>query len=466
MKKLIINIENCYGISKLEYTFDFEKSKVYSIYAPNGVMKTSFSKTFSDLSKNKESKDLVFHDRLSKREIVCDNGVEINGENLFVIEPYNKEYSSEKESLLLVNQDIKRQYDAALLKIEKKKKLLFDELKRISGLNGRIITPENELLKVFNKNSIFEVLEEVEDVIGHTLDKRLSEINYGVLFNKKTIEFLESGQITLQLNEYIDKYNELLDKSDVLSKSFNHYHANEVLNNLTDNGFFKANHSVKLFNGIEKEEINTAKHLEERIAEEKKKILSDKSLLKKFDAIDKKLRNVELRNFRDCLFENQDIISRLSDYNKLQKDIWLAYFSSQYELFLDFIKEYKQGRDVIQNAITTAKNEKTKWIEVVNLFNRRFSPVPFNIEISNQEDVILKDSSPKLLFNFLEKGSNPKAISRDTLLTVLSQGEKRTLYILNILFEINARKNDGIKTLFVFDDIADSFDYKNKYANS
>jgi ABC-type lipoprotein export system ATPase subunit len=36
--------------------------------------------------------------------------------------------------------------------------------------------------------------------------------------------------------------------------------------------------------------------------------------------------------------------------------------------------------------------------------------------------------------------------------------------LLNIIFEIKARVNNNQKTLFIVDDIADSFDYKNKYA--
>ena len=47
---------------------------------------------------------------------------------------------------------------------------------------------------------------------------------------------------------------------------------------------------------------------------------------------------------------------------------------------------------------------------------------------------------------------------------VLSTGEKKALYVLNIIFEVEAREKAGQETLLVFDDIADSFDYKNKYA--
>ena len=46
----------------------------------------------------------------------------------------------------------------------------------------------------------------------------------------------------------------------------------------------------------------------------------------------------------------------------------------------------------------------------------------------------------------------------------LSTGEKEGTYILNILFEMEERKQTKRDTLFVFDDIADSFDYQNKYA--
>ncbi len=46
----------------------------------------------------------------------------------------------------------------------------------------------------------------------------------------------------------------------------------------------------------------------------------------------------------------------------------------------------------------------------------------------------------------------------------LSTGEKRAFYVLNIIFEVEARKKAKQETIFIIDDIADSFDYKNKYA--
>ena len=71
---------------------------------------------------------------------------------------------------------------------------------------------------------------------------------------------------------------------------------------------------------------------------------------------------------------------------------------------------------------------------------------------------------PLLLpFEFQDRNSI-KSMKGEEILKVLSRGEKRALYILNIIFEIEARKDSKQETLFIIDDIADSFDYKNKYA--
>ncbi len=50
MKKLKVNLKNCYGIKKLKYEFEFNNKNTYVIYSPNGTIKTSFARTFSDYS--------------------------------------------------------------------------------------------------------------------------------------------------------------------------------------------------------------------------------------------------------------------------------------------------------------------------------------------------------------------------------------------------------------------------------
>ena len=78
---------------------------------------------------------------------------------------------------------------------------------------------------------------------------------------------------------------------------------------------------------------------------------------------------------------------------------------------------------------------------------------------------IIGESVPHVEFTFMH-GTDSRTIDRKRLeeLNTLSQGEKRALYLLNIIFDIEQLKASGQEILLVVDDIADSFDYKNKYA--
>ncbi len=83
--------------------------------------------------------------------------------------------------------------------------------------------------------------------------------------------------------------------------------------------------------------------------------------------------------------------------------------------------------------------------------------------LTNQEDIILKEETANLEFQYFDKNEEPVNQSKENLLKILSKGEQRAYYILQLLFDIESRKTNT-NNLIIFDDIADSFDYKNKYA--
>lgn len=460
--KLNIDLKNCYGISELTHCFDFTASNGYAIYAPNGFMKTSLSKTFDDHAKGRDPVDQIFPDRVSSKSILDANGANVSPDSIFVIEPYNQDFSSDRTSLLLVNSAIKQQYDDALKQISERLAALFSKLKQLSGLTGRTLTPESEFMKAFSSGNVAELLESLQEKISTTVPSKLSQLVYCEIFNDKTVALLESGTIKDQLEEYIGKYNDLVSKSDVLSKKFNHYSAGAVNKQLTDNGFFAAKHTINLNTKNGKQEVSSAAELTKKIEDERGKIFSDKELADKFDAIDKKIQNAELRKFRDYLFENQEVLPELKNFKQLQKDVWIAYLVDQKELYDQFLAQFATGKLTIEGAVKQAREERTDWEQVVDTFNKRFF-VPFKMSVSNQEDVILKGTKPTVAFMFSD-GEREGEVARDALLKVLSQGEKRALYILNILFEIQSRQKQGGSTILLVDDIADSFDYKNKYA--
>lgn len=56
MNHVKIHLENCFGIKKFVKDLDFIQHQSILIYAPNGTMKTSFSKSMQLLSQGKANK--------------------------------------------------------------------------------------------------------------------------------------------------------------------------------------------------------------------------------------------------------------------------------------------------------------------------------------------------------------------------------------------------------------------------
>ncbi len=469
MKKLHIDLEHCYGIKKLQADFDFETNgNVFTIYAPNGVMKTSFANVFGDIIKGAASADRIWSSNETKRVIQDENGNELAPGSIFVIEPYNGGYRSDRISTLLVNDALKQSYEEIHKEIDEKAEVLTNKLKAPTGLKNEIREQFSSAI-THDPNDFYQALVRVREEVENEEETPLGNIVYTDIFNPKVEAVLGDPKFISTIQEYIQKYDELVSQSTFFSKGvFTHNNAADIAKNLNTNGFFKAEHSVFLRINGKKTEVKSLKDLEAAIQAEKDLILTDDSLKSSFEAIDKQLqRNVDLKKFRTCLEENQVVLGELGNLERLRQKLWIEYLVRSKNAYQEFLSSYNEGKDEIDKIIKTAKDQKTKWAEVIRIFNERFS-VPFVVGMGNQDDVILKSDAPSICFDFLEdpddQGSAMARIEEADLKKVLSNGESRALYILNIIFEVEARKTAGQRTLFIVDDLADSFDYKNKYA--
>ena len=464
MSKVEVMFENCYGIRNMHAEFDFSKKPAQLIYAPNGSMKSSFARTFKDHSAAKASRDRIHADRDTKRSIIDQDGKEIPANSVFVIEPYDVKYQSGRVSTLLVNNTLKEEYDAILKSIQDKQASLIAKIRKISGVRTGL---EDIISVSFTRqpDNLLRALYRVRsEVLDDPVDSSLTGIKYSRIFNDKVKSFLEDPRSKEALVDYTNTYDELLEKSRFFRKGvFNHYQAGEIAKQLKNHGFFQAEHKVYLHSDTEDAQVETESELEAIIAEELATILSDDRLKGKFDEIDKKLTNRELRDFREFLLANQTLIPRLNEPEVFREDLLKSYLMLHKDDFRDLMDEFAEGKKRLEEIATEASGQATKWQEIINIFNRRFS-VPFNVSIENKQDVILKRATPNIGFAFEDDAGEPVTVERDQLVDVLSHGERRALYILNIVFEVEARKSDQVPTLFVVDDIADSFDYKNKYA--
>ena len=310
MKKLHIDLEHCYGIKKLQADFDFEpNANVFTIYAPNGVMKTSFANAFGDIIKGAVSTDRIWRSNETKRVIQDENGNELAPESIFVIEPYNADYRSDRISTLLVNDALKQRYEEIHKEIDEKAEVLTNELKEPTGLKNDIRERFSNAI-THDSNDFYRALVRVREEVENGAETPLGKIVYTDIFNPKVEAVLGDPKFINKIQEYVQKYDELVSQSTFFSKGvFTHNNAAEIAKNLNTNGFFKAEHSVFLRIKGEKTEVKSLQDLEAAIQAEKDLILTDDSLKSSFEAIDKQLqRNVELRKFRTCLEENQVVL--------------------------------------------------------------------------------------------------------------------------------------------------------------
>lgn len=469
MKQLQLDLAYCYGIKKLQAEFDFEAhGDVFAIYAPNGLMKTSLANTFRDVSKGTDTSDRIWKDNPTQRIIQDENGSDLSPESVFVIEPYNEGYRSERISTLLVNDELRKRYDAIHKEIDEETEILIGELKSPSGLKKGIREAFSASI-THDPEALFRALGRVKDEVENDAETPLADVVYADIFNPKVEPVLNDPDFISKIEEYIQKYDELVSKSTFFRKGvFTHNNASDIAKSLNANGFFKADHSVYLRINGEKTEVTSLKELEVAIQSEKDRILTDDSLKSAFEAIDKQLqKNVDLKNFRACLEKNQVVLGELHNPARLRQKLWVQYLIRSKNAYFNLLSSFNDAKEKIEKIVSEAKAEQTKWAEVITIFNERFS-VPFVVRMDNQEDVILKSDAPSICFDFLENpddlNSATAPIEEADLKRVLSNGESRALYILNIIFEVEARKAAGQRTLFIVDDIADSFDYKNKYA--
>lgn len=464
MKQLSIDLTNCYGIKDLKAKFDFDACKANAIYAPNGAMKSSLAKTFQDVSEDVPSRDRIFTSRECTRSIKDETGADIDPASILVVRPYDEVLGhSEKTSTLLVNATLRQEYEKLHVDIDVAKDAFLKALKTISGSKRDL---EKEISSTFtsDEDGFFRALLRIKDELLAQKSAPFAEVPYDLVFDEKSLAIIGTKDFKTAIAEYIKKYNELLGASTYFKKGmFNYYNATTIAKSLADNGFFKAKHTLNL-NADKNIQIADEKELEALIKKEKEGITNDKELRKTFAEIDKLLfKNAGARDFEAYLTEHEDLLPNFANVKKFKEEVWKSYIQTFMDLYLDLLAKFQAAAKRKQQIEEQAAKERTEWEQVIDIFNSRFF-VPFKLTAKNRISVIL-GQEPMLSLGFtFEDGGETVPMERSALIDALSTGEKKALYILNIIFEIQARIKAGQDTLLIVDDIADSFDYKNKYA--
>jgi energy-coupling factor transporter ATP-binding protein EcfA2 len=467
MDRVCVQLANCYGIKKLDYEFDFSKHRAYAIYAPNGAMKSSFAETFKNVAEGKPSSDRIFPSRTTVRKITDENGTDLSRASVLVLPPYDEFFGpTEKTSTLLVNATLRKEFEQLYAEVERSKVIFLKAMAAQSG-SKKHIADEIALtfMRAASDEDFYRALDRIKNELAEQQDAPFADVPYDTIFDDKVLGALGTKDVRTALQEYVKRRNELLAGSAFFrSGVFEYYNAGQVAKALADNGFFKAKHTITLRSNSALNEITSPKQLEELVDKELEKLAKDPELRKKYGEIKKLFeKNITVRDFLAYISNNENLLPHLANVDLFKEQLWKSYFKANQSLYDDLMAKYSQARARRKEIEEQARKEQTHWEAAIDLFNDRFF-VPFRLEAKNKIEVCLGKAPMLDLGYTFNDATDSTSVTRDTLLKSLSQGERKALYILNIIFEIEVRRQAAQETLFVVDDIADSFDYKNKYA--
>ena len=471
--------ENCYGLKSFELKeINFTNSNKAIIYAPNGVMKTSFSNVFDDISKGNKTTDRIFNG-LNTSYVVqyysstYTNAQLLKNDNIYVVKSFDERFELSKETIstLLSDEKTRKDYEILVSQFAEELSEFKSNLSQLSGFSQKDI--ESQLrkdLKINKKSDWSDILAKLNEIYSEMENIELfNDIKYTDLINEKTEPIITSQNFLELIDKYVDLLNELISNNEVLSKNFSDYNAEELGKSFKKHDLFINNHKIVLQNGIE---IKSLKEWNNIINEQLDKIYSTPEIGKALQDLKKKLTgNDSVRTLREIILSNKEIIVYFNDVENLKKLLWVHYLNILEKDFSVYFSKVSSFSAQIKKLYESAEKQAERWQRIVDEFNRRFK-VPFEVKISNKANFLLKDEAPNLYFTYTRcKGTNEEEhadFGKDELMKSLSMGEKRAMYLLYILFDIEIIKEKAVqgsgKHLIIVDDIADSFDYKNKYA--
>lgn len=457
MNKLNIELTNCFGIDSLNHEFDFGKGNTFSIYARNGLMKTSFAKTFQLIQQGKKENisDAIFGEPGSA--IVQIDGQDIEKKQVFVVKSYESSYESDISSLL-----IKGDIQTQLKDVFKVRTKLLKALEKDSGLKikrtslGKTVYElEPTIVKDFDFNEK-DILSNLMELASYEPEIECSDIPYSVIFDDTVLKKIKDTKFQEGIRDFITSSDEIYSSFEYLEKgNLTLPKLKDLKKSLVKDAFFVKQNKVILSG---QDAITNSEALEQHISNIETKIQQTPA----YKAIENLLNDSKGIVLKDIIETNPEIIGflALDKLQTLKKCLWGSYIRHNSILFEELCDKYND----FSEAIDALEIDDTPWKKALDIFNQRFT-VPFMMNVVNLKGAIIGESVPQVEFSF-KKGDTVKTIDRSKLekLDTLSQGEKRALYLLNIIFDIEQIKNTGEETLLVIDDIADSFDYKNKYA--
>ena len=399
--------KNCYGMKEFKLKpIDFTKSNRAILYAPNGVMKTSFSNVFSDISRGLPTIDRIFKSNISAYSVNYYSSIYSNTnlsatDRIYVVKSFDEKFELSKETIstLLADETTRKKYDKVVQEFKSYTDEFLSDFNLLSGLAKTkiesFLKDKFELEDKADWPDIFLKLNELNQDKNSV--EELKDIKYLDVINDKTMEILTDEDFVTKLDDYLNALEKLIEDNELLSENFNDYNAEELSKNLKKHNLFESKHKIILKDGTE---ITTLKEWDKEVKKQLDKIYANDELGEKFKSIKTKLsKNEQTRTLKKIIQDNREIIKYLANIENLTDLFIVTYINNMNRNFNEYFTKVNSYTDEIKKLYETAEQQAERWKNIVNEFNTRFK-VPFEVKIENKANFLLKDEVPNLYFTY------------------------------------------------------------------
>lgn len=454
---LIINeFKNGYGIKKLKIRGNPEMLRNVSIYASNGIFKTSFAKVIYDLDSNPAN----ICDRLTGDSFVSD--IKIGNDN----------FDNKKHPVIVFSKDIldKKEFSA----LEKELVFLTTNETLSSAykeIESKISNYTNDLQKILKKCKIenallnkcfgipnidsFEFLFEFLQKLSNFTPIEDIELVDLTQIKTKAGDFLDDESLLNQIKTYHDYLNSKL-KSKIFDEKFNILSIDKFFKVLEEVNFFSVEKKRYLvIDGITYETLDSFK---QAIENEIKSICSEPHMIETIKNIENMLGNTRAAEQIKKDIRENDILRFL--YSKGRTHLVAAkILNNLYDFNIqEAINDIQYLSSEIERILGNAEKTRTKFEEAVEIFKKRFNSV-FDVLIENKRFSSVNKQAP--VIKFLHKRGNNVSTEQE-LRHILSSGELTTLNIIKFIVEYKSVEDKN--PVIILDDVIETFDYSNRYA--
>lgn len=382
MNILKVSLKNCYGIQSFDEDFDFNssKSKAYAVYAPNGLMKTSFSKTFEMLAHGREPIEERYN-RQSICEVKSDGNL-ISKEVIYVLKSeIDISVDSPAITNILVDPENKARYDELLVDLDNLKGKLIKSLQKSSKVKNAEV--EKFILNDWSERDIPSCIAKIKEL---SIEDDLSPYEYAAIFDPKAIEVLKSQEFITKASEFNERYQELFSQAGTIYQKgvFNPTKAETSFETLDKQGFFAGGHRVHLRGeptSIDQAELNR------KVQVIHASIDGDETLKKIRTNLAKNAQTQALTNLIENLSSTQVefLLEKLQPDNQtlFRRSLWTYYIQNNTDA-TTYLESYTANKSEIERIEVAAAQAAPRWTKAVELFNDRFVDMPFTLTIANQ----------------------------------------------------------------------------------